>query len=198
MTTIIANGVTYDLDLLASGDGGRGYSVLTVPGTGSEAKPLYIAIMEDIIADAARVLSTTSATSLTIGTGNQVFVTDLALSFTPGGYITLADTAAPGTNAMTGIVTAASGVNVTINVESTDNIIGSGTKTAWNVLGVGKPGDKGDTGPAGSLDITGLGAEDMISPDDEAVVFDLSAAVNRKVLVDDLAITMEIYSRMFI
>lgn len=167
------NNVTYDLDDLAAGDGGRGYSVLTVPGTGSAAKPLYIAIMEDALADAARVLSTTSATSLTIATGNQVFETATALSFTPGGYITLADTAAPGTNAMTGIVTAASGVNVTINIASTDDIIGSGTKTAWNVLGVGKPGDKGDTGATGpAVDFatvgevdTGTEAAKAISPD---------------------------------
>ena len=191
VNNITFNNVTYDLDTL----GPKTYSNKVASSTGGQDLEFYIAIIQSGIADAGRVLKTTSVTSLTIGTGSQAFVTAVTLPFTQGSYVMLSDTAAPTTNQMTGIVTAVNDANVTINVQSANDIVGSGTIPSWHVAGVGKPGVQGISG---SFDIDGLTSEDNISPDDTAGFYDVSAATNRKMAIANLAITVSIYNDMFL
>ncbi len=106
------------------------------------------------LADAGRNLTTTSATSLTIGTGVHVVTLADAVPFSAGGYVKLSDTTSPETNFMWGTVTSRSGT--TLNVNITD-IGGSGTISSWNVVGTGPKGATGSTSMSGNA----TGAIDM-------------------------------------
>src|SRR5215470_6893467 len=77
--------------------------------------------------------TTTSATSLTIGTGPQTFATQAGLAYSPGARAR----ASNGANYMEGLVTAYSGASLTINVTRTG---GSGTFASWNINLAGDPG----------------------------------------------------------
>jgi hypothetical protein len=74
----------------------------------------------------------TSASSVAIGTGSKSFTASTGKSWVGGMFISIADTAAPSTNVMYGIVTSYNSstgalvVNVTL-------VIGSGTKSSWTI-----------------------------------------------------------------
>lgn len=70
--------------------------------------------------------TTTSATSLAVGTGSKTFVTGDGNGYDIGAGLSLTN----GGNSMTGLVTASSGANVTFNVTMTT---GSGTVGSWTV-----------------------------------------------------------------
>jgi len=70
----------------------------------------------------------TSVSSVLIGTGAKTFTVSAGKSFLGGMFLSIADTAAPGTNSMFCQVTSYSGTTLVVNVIS---ILGSGTKTAW-------------------------------------------------------------------
>lgn len=72
----------------------------------------------------------TSASSNAIGTGAKTFTVTAGKSFAVGMWLTIADTAAPSTNAMYGTVTSYSSTTLVMNIAS---VIGSGTKTAWTI-----------------------------------------------------------------
>lgn len=77
--------------------------------------------------------SATSTTSATIGMGSKSLTIQAGKSLVPGMTIVAADTAAPDTNAMTGIITSYnSGTGALVFTVSIPPI-GSGTKTAWTV-----------------------------------------------------------------
>jgi len=137
MTIIVVNGTTYDTDDLTS-QGGRGYEVATLAGTG-ETLPFYIAIMRDAVADATLQMVTTSVTSVTIGIGSKVFTLLAALPFQVGAFVQIASEAS-GANFMFGQVTDMTGSVLTLDVQV---IGGSGTLTDWNV---GAAGARGSTG----------------------------------------------------
>lgn len=93
--------------------------------------------------------STTSSTSLAIGTGSQAFtVPTMAVAYQVGQVVRVISNASS-LNYMVGVVTAATTTSVTINVTETG---GSGTHTDW-ILNLG--GFLGATGPAGPTGSTG-------------------------------------------
>lgn len=96
---------------------------------------------------------TTSATSLTIGTGSKTLTMAAALPVLAGQWLLLSDQAAPTTNYMIGQVqTTPSGTSVTIVVPTTASAVGgSGTKTAWTVQISSPPGATGATGATGGV-----------------------------------------------
>lgn len=76
-------------------------------------------------------LTATSTTSNSIGTGTKTFTVDSAnKAFVPGMALRAADSAAPGTNYMDGVVTSFSGTTLVISMTSST---GSGTLTAWSI-----------------------------------------------------------------
>jgi hypothetical protein len=97
----------------------------------------------------------TSVTSLAIGTGSKVFITQAGLAYAIGGRVRASSNAAP-TNYMEGIITAYVGTSLTVNV---DKIGGSGTKIDWNINAggdVGATGPIGNTGPLGPTGPQGI------------------------------------------
>lgn len=136
----------------------------------------YIPKLDQMVADvnalyqaflatqAGALFSATSSTSNTVGTGAKSFVLNEATlrAFTLGSPVRIADSAAPQTNYMDGMVTAYAHPNVTIQVSV---VGGSGTKTAWNIglLGMGgvvpiASGGTGATTMGGAQTNLGLGS----------------------------------------
>lgn len=76
--------------------------------------------------------SATSTTSLTIGGGPQTLTIQTGKAFAIGQTVVIADTAAPSTNSMTGIITAHNSGTGSLTVEVSE-VLGSGTKTAWTI-----------------------------------------------------------------
>lgn len=149
MTVITPNGTTYDTDDLigAGSDPSQRYSTIVTSGTG-KSLPRYVAIMDDYLADFVNGLTTTSTTSIAIGTGSKVFTMASEVPYLAGSFVTIADQAAPTTNYMYGQVTARSGTTLTVNVTET---AGSGTIAAWNIQLAGAKGATGATGSVGTL-----------------------------------------------
>jgi hypothetical protein len=79
----------------------------------------------------------TSASSVAIGLGAKTFIVTAGKSFYAGMPLTIADTAAPSTNAMYGTVTSYSGTSLVMDIKS---LIGSGTKSAWSISLAGAGG----------------------------------------------------------
>jgi hypothetical protein len=111
-----------------------------------------INMLNDLLADVTQALTTTSATSESIGTGSKTFTMAAQVPFGVGAFVVIADTAAPTTNYMYGQVTARTGTSLTVNVTSA---AGSGTKTAWTIS------VSGAQGAAGTLSGNAAGAIDM-------------------------------------
>lgn len=111
----------------------------------------YIAELDALVADinalytsfvatqAGAFFSATSSTSLTVGTGSMSLVLAEASqrAFTLGSPVRIADSAAPSTNYMDGMVTAYAHPNLTVDVGSN---AGSGTKASWSVALLGVAG----------------------------------------------------------
>lgn len=72
----------------------------------------------------------TSTTSNSISPGSKTFTISSGKSFLGGMFLIIADTAAPSTNYMTGVVTSYSGTTLVVKVNA---VVGSGTKTAWTI-----------------------------------------------------------------
>ncbi len=153
MVQFTRNNTTYDTDDLTANDG-RGYADVVTAGTGDSA-PRYIAMMIDHSADIGLGPTTTSTTSLSIGTGSKAFTLATDVAFAVGGFVIAAETAAPTTNYMIGQVTAKSGTSLTINVPDADHYTGSGTIAAWTLSVTGAIGP---TGATGSGDMNGPGS----------------------------------------
>lgn len=98
----------------------------------------------------------TSTTSNTIASsGSKSFTTQSGLAYVAGTRVRAADSAAPSTNYMEGVVTSYSGTTL---IFTADRSAGSGTLTGWNlgVAGdVGATGATGATGPSGALGVSG-------------------------------------------
>ena len=162
------NGDKYDASTNPYGLGGEGYRKnpdTGFPGnwdnTTSDMSLVAAAVAReaaDAVAAAATATAggviTTSASSNSVGTGTKTFVTAAALQFQPGQIVQIADTAAPTTNYMTGVVSAwNSGTKTLEVVVPTGWTLGSGTKTAWNISFGGPKGDTGATGIGFTRDI---------------------------------------------
>lgn len=123
-----------------------------LPAFGAQANALavyfddQVAAVEDIVSSAG--YSGTSTSAIVIGTGSKSFFTQANLSFVPGVYVSLADSAAPTVNSMVGTVTAYNRTSgaMTVNVSV---IKGAGEKSSWSLSLSGPPGsDAAVTGPA--------------------------------------------------
>lgn len=88
----------------------------------------------------------TSATSLTVGTGNKTFETQSGEQYSKGIWIT-AVSAADGSNFMFGQVVSYTGTSLVLNVQATG---GSGTFADWNLSLAGPRGAPGATGAPGT------------------------------------------------
>ena len=88
----------------------------------------------------------TSATSLLIATGANVFTTQASKLWVNGQYLQIASNA-NAVNYMHGTVTSYSGTTLTMNIT---DIGGSGTFADWNISISGTQGPVGPTGPAGA------------------------------------------------
>ncbi len=106
----------------------------------------------DSVEQGLKPLDTTSATSMTVGTGTQVFITQDDIAITSGTFLTVVDTANPTTNTMFGQVSSYVASTKTVTLEVT-LVAGSGTIGAWNVGVSGAPGATGAAGADGSADI---------------------------------------------
>jgi len=107
---------------------GRTYTLADFAGTNYvEGLP---DAFEDFVTQAGSLYSTTSTTSNTIGTGSKTFTVESSKPYQVGTPLRIADTAAPSTNWIDGIVTAYSGTTLTVNAVA---YAGSGTKTAWSI-----------------------------------------------------------------
>lgn len=150
MTTPIFQGIAYDpADLL--GSTGKGYSTLVTTGSGMTNVPLYVAPMVDALADLASQRTTTSTSSVAIGTGSKTFVLAADLPLFAGIRGQAVDSS-NASNYLFFTVTSYTSATKTavVNVASGDTG-GSGTITAWNlVFGVGPKGATGSF--SGALD----------------------------------------------
>jgi hypothetical protein len=137
MSTVTVNGTTY-----------------TSPDDfqGTAYKDTILALAGDMLADVGRALTTTSATTATVGTGSKTFVMATAVPFGVGAFVLIADNAAPTTNYMFGQVTARSGTTLDVTVAVS---AGSGTLSDWTIS------ISGARGAAGTLSGNASGAIDM-------------------------------------
>lgn len=88
----------------------------------------------------------TSTTSLAIGEGTKSLTVQTARGYVPGAQLIIANTAAPSTNFMYGIVTSYNASTGALVVEvPVDGARGSGTYTAWTVSLSGPKGPQGES-----------------------------------------------------
>jgi len=103
---------------------------------------------------AAAGFASTSTTSMTVAAGTKTFTIGTGLAFVPGAWVTVANTAAPTTTYMIGVVSAyTTGTGSMTVVVPSDGIAGAGTYTAWTVALSGPRGPAG-VGIPGFVDIT--------------------------------------------
>lgn len=102
-------------------------------------------------ASSAATITSTSTSSLTVGTGSKTFVTQAGKQYAAGQFLTAVSSASP-SNYMFGQVTSYSGTSLILNSLSFG---GSGTFASWNIS---LSGIKGDQGAAGSLSGTATGS----------------------------------------
>lgn len=100
-----------------------------------------------IAASYASALTSTSTTSLAIGTGAKVFTTQADKGYAAGQFFS-AISAANSANYMHGTVTSYSGTTLTTNVT---DVGGSGTLADWNLSVSGSQGSTGAAGAPGAL-----------------------------------------------
>lgn len=141
MTSWTWSGATYNtVDFY-----GNGLYDIVSAGSDGQPYPRWVAAGIDLLADAANSLVLTSNTSLAIGTGTKTFTASANQTFGRGSWVQLTDQGNVA-NYMYGQVTGQVGTSVTF----TSTLVGgSGTKTAWDV--VGRLGPRGATGAAGTL-----------------------------------------------
>lgn len=157
MTTITLNGTAYDSADFVDYD----YNEVITAGTG-DSLPRWQAMFADGLADMGKALTTTSTSSIAIGTGSKTFVLAADRPFAVGAFVTIAETADPTTNYMYGQVTSYTSATTTLVVNVTVTA-GSGTIAAWTVQISGARGETGstdivnDTTPqlGGNLDVNG-------------------------------------------
>lgn len=87
--------------------------------------------LEDFVTHAANVYTSTSTSSVAIGTGSKSFtIADTDKPYVAGTPLRIAATSDPSNQFMDGVVTSYSGSSLTVDVK---NITGSGTYASWNI-----------------------------------------------------------------
>lgn len=91
----------------------------------------------------ASVITGTSTTSRTLGTGSMAFTTQAGIGWVVGTRLRFTSAANPTTHYMEGVVTAYSSTSLTATM---DRFVGTGTRTDWNISACGDAGATGATG----------------------------------------------------
>lgn len=142
--------ITLD-DIAFSSDDFTGYGYLdpvTVNGTSYQR---FLALWAAGIRQMGKAISSTSASSNSIGTGSKTFVLSTDVNAAVGSWWIFADTSNPTTNYMIGQVSAyTSGTKTMVLTVSSGDTAGSGTITAWTASLTGERGNTGATGADGS------------------------------------------------
>lgn len=129
-------------------------------------------------AQAAGSLLGTSGSSNSIGTGAKTYVTQAGLSLGPGGFVTIANTAAPA-NYNHGQITSYSGTSLVVNVLDTG---GTGTFSAWTITPSAPQGSV--IGTAGTIN-SGTATQLAYYATSDTV---LSGDVNATIVIGDLTL----------
>jgi len=114
-----------------------------LPGFGTQANALadyfdqQVQTVEDLVASAG--YSGTSTSTVTIGLGSKSLTTQAGLSYLPGAYVLVADSAAPNVNFMAGSVLTYDETTGAMQVDVT-RVGGSGEQSSWTVTLSGPPG----------------------------------------------------------
>lgn len=114
----------------------------------------FSAFMTSLLADNASVLgyalgTTTSTTSMSIGSGSKTLIMASALPYGVGAFVLVARTADPTNTWMWGTVTAVSSTSLTVNVTVTAGA--GGPYTDWTLTASGPRGATGATGGVSSV-----------------------------------------------
>ena len=145
-TSITLDGVTFT----DTGFAARGHLTPTTVNGASypQWQALFVAGLRQIsanIATTGAVLTDTSASSVSIGSGTKTFTVSSGKGFSTGMWVVVADAALPTTNYMAGTVTSYSGTTLVISVPA-NGYAGSGTITSWTIGVSGQPGLQGAAG----------------------------------------------------
>ena len=169
-TTVTFSGVSFaDTDF-----SGYGYNEpVTVNGT---AYPRFQALLVAAMADFARAIATTSASSVSVGTGTKSFTLAEVVPVQVGQFATMASAADPTGTFMHGQVTAWNSSTRALEMNVT-YAVGSGSASDWR-LSIAGP--RGATGASTGVDINGLAATTSLQNADEFVIYDASETENRK------------------
>lgn len=147
------------------------YECATAHTSGTFATDLAAGKWTAIIDYSSAVLSSTSTTSLAIGTGAKTFTVQSGKYYSAGDYVLVVSSGNPAVDYMFGTVTSYSGTTLIIDAAVTG---GSGTHTDW-VIRVSGP--RGAQGATGSLDISALSAETTVdTTNDYMLMLDASEA----------------------
>jgi hypothetical protein len=147
--------------------------------------------LESFVTHAANVYTSTSTSSVEIGTGSKTFtIADTGKPYLAGTPLRIAATSDPSNQFMDGVVTSYAGSSLTIDVK---NITGSGTYASWNVtIGGGTslfnlPAITASAAEINYLDITTLGTSEA----SKAVTADANGVVifDGGIVEDETAVT---------
>jgi hypothetical protein len=147
--------------------------------------------LESFVTHAANVYTSTSTSSVEIGTGSKTFtIADTGKPYLAGTPLRIAATSDPSNQFMDGVVTSYAGSSLTIDSK---NITGSGTYASWNVtIGGGTslfnlPAITASAAEINYLDITTLGTSEA----SKAVTADANGVVifDGGIVEDETAVT---------
>lgn len=135
MATVVLNGNTY------ADNQGEAARYMSNGGHRTWLFPM----LQDLVAEVSRTLTTTSTTLYTLGSGTGSITMADEAPFVAGSFVLLADAAAPTTNYAFVQVTSRSGTTLNFTEVS---VTGSGSISNWNVQ---VSGLRGATGPTGGI-----------------------------------------------
>lgn len=178
-------GITFT-DTQFAGDGYK--EIVTVNGTDY---PRWQAMLVAAMLDLTKALTTTSASSVTAGTGSKSFTMAAAIPYAVGAFVNVARTSDPTGVLMHGQVTGCTGTALTVNVTYA---VSSTTASDWTITLAGPRGAAGSA----TFDIAGLSQQTGNLQDTDMIgVYDNSATANKKVSAKTLRGMMALWNDVF-
>lgn len=141
--------VTIDGFTYSNGTSDEGVGIRYLANGGH--KDNFIKALTSFLQDAGKAMTTTSVSSVAIGTGSKTFILDADRPFAVGAYVLLADPANPTTKWVYGQVTSYTPSTKTLIVD-VQLATGTGTVSSWAVSLAGA------RGASGAGDVTGPGS----------------------------------------
>lgn len=186
MTTTTLNGNDYTPDDFAD----RGH-IEEVTRDG-ETMQRWQAMWYDGLKDMGKALTTTSASSVSVGTGSKTFVLAADRPFAEGAFIIAARTSAPTTTWLHGQVTDYDSETQTmiVNVLS---VLGSGTYTDWTIQVSGPQGTAGEASLAAEF----AGATTQTALPDADVIIAYTGSAYDKITAADFQLQLVLASQVF-